>query len=246
MLRWWIDSGGGSLEHREARQAGLLRHEGDGLEGGPLADGWLVVGGLFPTPVVSARVADAGAVNAALRAVIEERRAGDPGVSVSNVGGWHSADLMPWAGAAGQAVLDAARHVVGRMTAVEEGDALLEADVDWEVSAWANVSTAGAANRPHAHPGAFWSGVYWVDDGGIAADPSLGGLLEFADPRGVLPSMAAPRLRVAVQDCLSAGRGEVVTPEAGLMVLFPSWLVHAVTPYRGGGTRISVAFNFGA
>jgi hypothetical protein len=28
-------------------------------------------------------------------------------------------------------------------------------------------------------------------------------------------------------------------------VLFPSWLLHAVRPYRGDRERISVAFNFG-
>jgi hypothetical protein len=35
-----------------------------------------------------------------------------------------------------------------------------------------------------------------------------------------------------------------VTPEAGTMVLFPSWLIHSVTAYRGNRPRVSVAFNF--
>jgi len=43
--------------------------------------------------------------------------------------------------------------------------------------------------------------------------------------------------------CLSAGRGEVVTPQAGTMILFPSWLIHSVTRFRGTRPRISVAFN---
>ncbi len=42
----------------------------------------------------------------------------------------------------------------------------------------------GHGNEFHSHPGSFWSGVYYVDDGGIAADPALGGELEFMDPRG--------------------------------------------------------------
>jgi uncharacterized protein (TIGR02466 family) len=58
--------------------------------------------------------------------------------------------------------------------------------------------------------------------------------------------MVAPNLRFAVKDCLSAGRGETITPEAGTMILFPSWLVHAVMPYRGTRPRISIAFNFSA
>ena len=40
---------------------------------------------------------------------------------------------------------------------------------------WANINRKGEGNAFHSHPGAFWSGVYYVDDGGIVADPSLGG-----------------------------------------------------------------------
>ena len=38
---------------------------------------------------------------------------------------------------------------------------------------------------------------------------------------------------------------EVIFPKSGQLVLFPSWLRHAVRPYRGDRERISVAFNFG-
>ena len=64
---------------------------------------------------------------------------------------------------------------------------------------WANVNRAGHGNEFHSHPGSFWSGVYYVDDGGIGADPSLGGELEFMDPRaaGVGDVRAAARLRHA-------------------------------------------------
>jgi hypothetical protein len=31
--------------------------------------------------------------------------------------------------------------------------------------------------------------------------------------------------------------------EAGMMVLFPSWLYHFVNPFFGDGERISIAFN---
>ena len=39
------------------------------------------------------------------------------------------------------------------------------------------------------------------------------------------------------------GAVESIRPVAGAMLLFPAWLSHAVRPYRGNGTRISVAFN---
>ncbi len=69
-------------------------------------------------------------------------------------------------------------------------------------------------------------------------------MLELADPRGALPTMVEPQLRCAIAATHGDGEGECVTPEAGTMVLFPSWLMHSVAPYAGSGTRISVAFNF--
>jgi hypothetical protein len=70
---------------------------------------------------------------------------------------------------------------------------------------WANINRSGHGNEFHSHPGAFWSGVYYVDDGGIDADPSLGGELEFMDPRGPLPAMNAPHLGYAMPGGLTAG-----------------------------------------
>jgi len=63
------------------------------------------------------------------------------------------------------------------------------------------------------------------------------------DPRGVLPAFYAPGLRYALAGCLSAGGQDFFTPRAGVLALFPSWLVHAVRPYTGAGERISIAFN---
>ncbi len=206
--------------------------------------GSIAARGMFPTPLVSARLIGHRALDAGLAAAILAREQAERGVSVSNQGGWHSAEFASWCGPAGHAVLDAARALVGHMTVMRRGDALVPAAVGWVVTAWANVNRAGHGNRAHAHPGAYWSGIYWIDDGGVAADPARGGMLELADPRGILPTMVAPQLRCAIAATHGDGEGERVTPEAGTMVLFPSWLVHSVAPYAGPGTRISVAFNF--
>ena len=71
--------------------------------------------------------------------------------------------------------------------------------------------------------------------------PSLGGELEFLDPRGPVPLMNAPHLRMSGN--LSAGATEKVVPTAGRMVIFPARLLHQVRPYRGTAERISIAFN---
>jgi hypothetical protein len=57
--------------------------------------------------------------------------------------------------------------------------------------------------------------------------------------------MHAPLLKFGGEGGLSAGSAEMIRPRPGLMFLFPSFLLHAVRPYRGSASRISVAFNLG-
>jgi uncharacterized protein (TIGR02466 family) len=114
----------------------------------------------------------------------------------------------------------------------------------WRVNSWANVNRQGHGNQFHTHPGAFWSATYYVDDGGIGADPSLGGEFEIQDPRGVAPVMYAPGLTFPGPDGAALGEAQRLTPRAGMFVVFPSWLSHGVRPYRGTRERISIAINF--
>lgn len=106
---------------------------------------------------------------------------------------------------------------------------------------WFHVTRDGGWFGLHNHPMASWSGVYCVDDG--QPDPSIreNGVLTFPHP---LP---------ASNVFLDAGNVAMAHPyghgnyahrlQPGQLVLFPSWLGHFVSPYRGAGTRITVAFN---
>ena len=199
---------------------------------------------LFPTPVASVETPDATARNEALRTLILEQRRIRPTIQASNEGGWHSdRDLMDWGGPRAEEVIAMARAVANHLTRDRHGR---EVQPDWIVSAWANVNGLGAANICHYHPGSFWSGAYYVDDGGVNADPSLGGDFELLDPRGSAPAMAAPMLAFAGEGGLGAGATEWIRPRPGLLVLFPSWVQHQVRAYRGARERISIAFNLSA
>jgi uncharacterized protein (TIGR02466 family) len=196
---------------------------------------------LFPTPVASADTPDAVARNAELRALILERRRTTPTIQASNDGGWHSdRDMLTWGGARTAEVVTMAQAVANHHTRDRGGRAV---QPDWIVSAWANVNGPGDANICHYHPGWFWSGTYYVDDGGVATDPSLGGDFEMLDPRGSAPAMLAPTLAYAGEGGLAAGATEWIRPRAGLLVLFPSWLQHQVRTYRGKRERISIGLN---
>ena len=196
---------------------------------------------LFPTPIAAVLTPDAEARNAELLALIRQRRATTPSISASNAGGWHSArDLSAWGGARAAEVVEMARAVATHMTRDRNGEAVRP---EWVVTAWANVNGPGDSNFSHYHPGAFWSGTYYVDDGGVVDDPSLGGGFEMLDPRGAAPAMLAPTLAYAGDGGLAAGMTETIEPRPGLMVLFPSWLQHQVRTYRGARERVSIAFN---
>ncbi len=202
---------------------------------------------LFATPLVVFDVPDAPALNKELRAVISEREKSQPSTQKTNRGGWQSTwDMDRWGGPPAIKLLAYGRNVANRMTTDSEGKTGNGPypgyfAVTWLGNMWANINRSGHGNEFHSHPGAFWSGVYYVDDGGIADDPSLGGELEFMDPRGPLPVMNAPHLRMS--GSLTVGATEKVQPKAGRMVIFPAWLVHQVRPYHGSAERISIAFN---
>jgi uncharacterized protein (TIGR02466 family) len=195
---------------------------------------------LFSTPVMLSDLPDAPALNSDLRAVITHRETTHPGTQHSNLGGWQSDwDMDRWGGAAAIKLLAIGRNTANRITTDRQGNAVL---LTWKANMWANVNRSGHGNEFHSHPGSFWSGVYYVDDGGIDADPSLGGELEFMDPRGPGPAMYAPHLAYGKAG-LSVGANETVGPKSGRLVMFPAWLLHQVRPYRGKAQRISIAFN---
>lgn len=106
---------------------------------------------------------------------------------------------------------------------------------------WFHVTPRGGYTTAHVHPMASWSGVYCVDPGEPQADHPDSGVLRFFDPR------------VGASMFLDAGNSKLVQPfgfhiinlrlRPGQLVLFPSYLLHEVAPYMGGGARITVAFN---
>jgi uncharacterized protein (TIGR02466 family) len=197
----------------------------------------------FPTPVIMAMLPDHEKLNTRLKKMIYAREKKEPASDAydSNMGGWHSTrDLQKWGGKAGEQIIDSAKSIADRMTATRDGR---PADVEWEVNAWANINRKGHSNEFHVHPGAYWSGTYYVDDGGCGTDPSLGGQFVIMDPRGPGPSMYAPNLCFQGPGGQAVGATELVPPRPGIMIMFPAWLSHGVRPYLGDQDRISIAFN---
>lgn len=195
---------------------------------------------LFGTPILIDELPDAAALSAELARTITAREQSHPGTQHSNLGGWQSDwEMDRWGGVSAIKLLAIARNTANRITTDRQGRPV---SIQWKANMWANINRTGHGNEFHSHPGSFWSAVYYVDDGGIDADPSLGGELEFMDPRGPGPAMYAPQLAYGPAG-LSVGANEVVRPKSGRLVMFPSWVLHQVRPYRGTALRISIALN---
>jgi len=103
-------------------------------------------------------------------------------------------------------------------------------------SLWVNILKAGAAHSGHIHPHSVLSGTVYV------AVPPGAGALKLEDPRLPLMMAAPPRRADAAETAKSF---VYLTPQAGSVLMWESWLRHEVTPNRGKGERISISFNYG-
>lgn len=105
---------------------------------------------------------------------------------------------------------------------------------------WYHVTRHGGFTGMHDHPMASWSGVYCVSPGEARADLPDSGVLRLHDTRA--PSMYLDPGNARLASPYSAGTIPLHL-QAGELVLFPSWLMHEVTPFWGRDERITVAFN---
>jgi uncharacterized protein (TIGR02466 family) len=188
----------------------------------------------FPTLIGRSVVPDAGTMNADLRTLILAEEARYASLGRSNIGGWHSrTDLLRRPEASVSALSTWITWAVSRMVAATAGPRTDTGTM--LLSAWAVICRAGAYHAPHSHPDSAWSGAYYVDAGTQDPDRPLSGVLEFLDPRSGVEAVTAPGDPYG-EPCR-------IRPDAGLLVVFPSWLYHWVHPYAGTTPRIVVSFN---
>jgi len=198
---------------------------------------------LFATPFLTDRLQSPEGIKVLREAILAEQERDPSGMQISNIGGWHSStQMVHWGGEAARALAYKAMTMADEAT-LDAGSP--EASrYDWAPEMWANVSGRGDAHFHHTHPGSFWSAVAYIDDGYEgSSDPGLGGELQLLDPRMPMVRMGVPDLRLREADGRAQLSEPMIRPSSGAIVMFPSWLQHAVRPFRGEGTRISVAIN---
>ena len=154
----------------------------------------------------------------------------DPGVSKTNVKGWHSTTDM--------ASKPEYQLLVNELMIMCK-DVFKEEWLDREPvlgNMWANINPKEGSNQPHIHPNSLFSGVYYVK-----SNPQAG-RLKIYDPRpGTQIVMPA---RLEGQPPKHLWRDANLDPIPGRIIMFPAWLWHAVEPNQSNNLRISVSFNF--
>ena len=184
----------------------------------------------FPTPVYIQEVSNAVELNQYLEQKILQWSQQDKGVSKTNAGGWHSTTDMNQK----EEYNVLTKELFAMQDKIFKKELLTQKPGLGNM--WANINYPGNFNRPHLHPNALFSGVYW-----IKAPEKSGDLMLYEPRQGAqctMPNRKEGKLPPELW------REVHYTPRAGTIVMFPAWLWHEVRPNQSNDIRISVSFNF--
>ncbi len=157
--------------------------------------------------------------------------------NVQSLGAWHSMDNLgkdPNFAELSRYIVSAAKEIFNNLGYQSDSHPGIS-------NMWANISPRYAFNRVHTHPGAAWSGVYYV------YAPKNSGKIYFQDPR-VQAQVCNIRYDKSKPKKRNVWSEVFYEPVVGRLILFPAWLQHEVQPNLSekegeGGHRISISFN---
>jgi uncharacterized protein (TIGR02466 family) len=198
---------------------------------------------LFVTRIYEASLADEPGFDAlivdlgdACRMLAQEDRAGQAWSREHGYAGYTSyaslADLPTRATAFATLKRRLDRHAArfAEALALDLGGRRLKLD-----SLWVNVLKPGGAHSGHIHPHSVLSGTVYV-----AMPPGASGL-RLEDPRLPMMMAAPTRTADAPEDLHTF---VTLTPKAGTVLMWESWLRHEAPANGGKAPRISLSFNY--
>ncbi len=187
---------------------------------------------LWPTTFFQRKIDNADPANQALLSLILQAESSREDMTVD----YTSENLF----AASVPVLDWLKQCINQSVGGYLKNVGIGYDVDWSLQGWANVNRRGDYHNLHNHPHSYLSGTYYVQvpvlqEAGSRSDLNPGAI-SFFDPRGQANMNAI------------LGDGQIdpelrIQPEAGLILLWPSFLHHLVHPNLSDELRVSVSFN---
>lgn len=189
---------------------------------------------MFPTPVYRAELPDSGTLNAALETetldLCLHDEAGIKWCVEHGYSGYTSYGSIP-------NLADKSKLFARLARQIQPHAAAFAKYLDWDLrgqkpiidTLWVNLLPEGGSHTSHIHTNAVLSGTYYVNA------PKGSSPIVFEDPRHTR-MMAAPQKK-------NGSPYISVTPRAGTLLLWESWLRHEVPVNRSQTERISVSFN---
>ena len=193
---------------------------------------------IFPTPIWSENLtpylAEAGYGQNQFIEFCQTQRNLDPvGTYQSNTGGWEmkhrSFDHFPEFGSFKKILIEKFKDVFAQYGY----DTTNQYDVQISYF-WCNINNRGHSNTTHAHLQSFLSSVFYIQV------PENSGRICFI--RDYKESSLISQYGNPTQNDINFS-SYTYRPEAGQLIIFPSWLPHRVEPNQSNQERISMAFD---
>lgn len=186
---------------------------------------------VFPCPIWASLIDNHKEINTRMENYIKSHKEMDTeGKKVSNIDGWHSKDFN---------LKD--DEVVFFINSISYKIKKTMEDMGWDLiknkveitNMWSIINSRGSSNSTHIHSNCYLSAAYYVKA------PEKCGDIVFHDPREA-KLIRKPKMSNANK--LNAEEINI-QPQAGLLVLFPSYLYHSVRENLSESERIVISFN---
>jgi uncharacterized protein (TIGR02466 family) len=110
------------------------------------------------------------------------------------------------------------------------------ASIDVELhESWCHITRDGGYHDSHVHPGSSWSCIYYLDPGDTDIE-SKNGVNRFYNPNNSMYVDAGTQY-------MSQSNSIDVSPQSGMLIVFPSWIPHSALCYRGQSDRYVLSAN---
>ena len=185
----------------------------------------------FSTPIWINELNNSESINEELKNFIYKEKEKYPeGAKKSNVNGWHSKEFDLKNEKLKNFIAEISKNIG---SAINDMGWDLESQIAKITSMWSIINNKDAFNEKHHHGNSALSAAYYVK-----AEKNAGNIVLF-DPRQANvfhhpSSKDVNSLNAQVQS---------ITPRAGTLVLFPSYLEHKVNPNLSNEERIVISFN---
>jgi len=162
----------------------------------------------------------------------EMKHKNEKGVELSNIGGWHSENIIN----------ETHTEFVNLKDKIEEAVNIYHHDIQFKKTyyqkidaIWANINQKGHSNVYHDHPHSILSGAFYLTDGKTAP-------IDFRHPYQHINLYFWDDSIIEEWNGVNSSRWSI-PPKTNTLLVFPSWVQHKVSMNKEDTDRITFSFN---